>query len=371
MNKEIGSEFDIPFEVLLNASNFILQKVFQEKLFFKNVTDIVYLSTGRAAIKFILSNIMKKRQINKCWLPSYLCETIIQPFRELNLDYEFYNIKENLQLDIEYLSEKVEKNDLILTIYYFGFPPNEDIIIFLKKLKDNGIIILEDLTHSFLTKDIYLYIIGNYSVISLRKWFGIPDGGVAISNDNLFERKLIIKEPFNGFVNLRLKFAILKNFYLNETINKKESFREIYEKAEDLANSTIDLNIMSNISKAILNLVDFNDIFYTRRKNYNYLLSCIKNINKINPLYPILPDEVCPLGFPIIATKRDALREYLTNNNIYCPVHWPLPEGIPKKFFYPYHLSNNILTIPCDQRYSIKDMEIIVRKLKDFYKNNY
>ena len=369
LNREIGSEFDISIEYLLDA--FHNKRLSQNKIPFENLIDIAYLSNGRAAIKFILSHIMKKKQINKCWLPSYLCETIIQPFKELNLDYEFYNVKENLQLDIDYLSKRVKKNDLILTLYYFGFPPNGEIINYFIKLKNDNIIILEDLTHSFLSRNIYLNKLGNYSIISLRKWFGIPDGGVAISNDDSFDKKLIIKEPFNGFVNLRLKFAILKDFYLNEIINKKESFREIYEKAEDLANSTIDLNIMSNISKAILNLVDFNDIFYTRRKNYNYLLSCIKNINKINPLYPILPDEVCPLGFPIIATKRDALREYLTNNNIYCPVHWPLPEGIPKKFFYPYHLSNNILTIPCDQRYSIKDMEIIVRKLKDFYKNNY
>jgi dTDP-4-amino-4,6-dideoxygalactose transaminase len=125
---------------------------------------------------------------------------------------------------------------------------------------------------------------------------------------------------------------------------------------------------MSNISKTILNAVDFNNIISKRRMNFKYLLSSFENLDKIEILFNNLKEGICPIGFPIIATKRDALREYLINSNIYCPIHWLLPEGIPKKFSYLYHLSNNILTIPCDQRYSIEDMEIIVRKVKGFYK---
>lgn len=370
MNREIGSEFDISIEVLLNASNLILRKVFQEKLFFKNVTDIVYLSTGRAAIKFILSHIIKKVKIKKCWLPSYLCETIIQPFRELNLNYEFYNLKENLQLDIDYLSRRIEKNDLVFTINYFNFLFNNKVIKFLRKLKNNNVIIIEDLTHSFLTNNIFSYKISDYSIISLRKWFGIPDGGIAISNNNLFNKTLIVKKSFYDFVYLRLKYAILKNFYLNKIINKKDSFREIRDKAEELANLTIRLNTMSNISKIILNSVDFNNIIYRRRMNFKYLLSYFEDLDKIEILCKNLGEGICPIGFPIIATKRDVLRDYLASNNIYCPIHWLLPEEIPKKFDYSYFLSQNIITIPCDQRYSIEDTEVMVRKVKEFYKKH-
>ena len=368
LNREIGSEFDIPIEVLLNASNLISRKVFQEKLFFKNVTDIVYLSTGRAAIKFILSHIIKKVKIKKCWLPSYLDETFIQSFRELNLDYEFYNLKENLQLDIDYLSRRIEKNDAILTVNYFNFLPNNKIVKFLRKLKNDNVIIIEDSTHSFLTNNNYPEIsMVDYSIISLRKWFGIPDGGIAISNDDLFDKKLIVEKIFYDFVYLRLKYAILKNFYLNEVINKKDSFRKMHDKAEELANLTIRLNAMSIVSKRILSSVDFNNIIDRRRKNFKYLFSSFKDIDEIKTLCNNLEKEVCPIGFPIIATQRDNLREYLITNKIYCPIHWLLPEEIPKKFTYSYFLSQNIITIPCDQRYSIEDMEMIVRKIKKFY----
>lgn len=365
---EIGSEFDIPIETL-HELFFSKRKLYQEKYFIKNIVDIVYLSNGRTAIKFILSHIIKKKRIRTCWLPSYLCETIIQPFKELNLEYKFFNIKENLQLDIDYLSKRIKKNDLILALYYFGFPPNENVVNFLNKSKDSNVIILEDLTHSFLSKNIYLNKIGNYSIISLRKWFGIPDGGIAISNDDLFDKDIIIKKPFDEFVNLRLQYSVLKNFYIKKIIDKNKSFRKLHNKAEELVNSVIDLNIMSNLSKAILDTIDFNTIIYKRRNNYKYLLSCIHNLDKIKILYPILSDDVCPLGFPVLFEKRDSLRKYLINNNIYCPVHWHLSEDIPKNFSYSYSLSKNILTIPCDQRYSIEDMEILTRSINRFYKN--
>ena len=366
LNREIGSEFDISIEFLLNA--FHDKKLSQNKIFFENLADIAYLSNGRTAIKFILSHIMKKKQINKCWLPSYLCETIIQPFRELNLNYEFYNLEENLQLDINYLSRRIEKNDLVFTMNYFNLVHNNKVIEFLRKLKNNDVIIIDDLTHSFLNNNIFSYKISDYSIISLRKWFGIPDGGIAISNNDLFDKNLIVKKSFYDFVRLRLKYAILKSYYLDKIINKKDLFRKIHDKAEELANLTIKFNIMSDISKTILNTVDFNNIIYRRRMNFKYLLSFFEDLDKIKILSNNLDEGICPIGFPIITTKRDALREYLINNNIYCPIHWLLPEEIPKKFDYSYSLSKKIITIPCDQRYFLEDMEIIAGKVKEFYR---
>jgi len=368
LNREIGSEFDIPIEELLKVFNLSTQKVFQEKIFCENIVDIAYLSNGRTAIKYILSNIINKKQLSKCWLPSYLCETIIQPFRELNLNYEFYNLKENLQLDVNYLSRRIEKNDLVFTMNYFNLLHNNKVVEFLRKLKDNDVIIIDDLTHSFLNNHIFSSKISDYSIISLRKWFAIPDGGIAISNSDLFDKNLIVKESFYDFVRLRLKYAILKSYYLNKIINKKDSFRKIHNEAEELANLTIRFNAMSNISKTILNAVDFNNIISRRRMNFECLLSSFENLDEIEILSNNLKEGICPIGFPIIATKRDALREYLINSNIYCPIHWLFPEEIPKKFDYSYSLSKKIITIPCDQRYSKEDMEIIARKVKEFYK---
>ena len=366
LKKEIGSEFDVSIDFLLDI--FQSKKLSPNKIFCKNVTDIAYLSNGRTAIKFILLHVLERGRINKCWLPSYLCETIIQPFRELKLDYEFYNLEENLQIDIDYLSKRLEKNDLLFASNYFNLSHDNIVIEFLKKLKNNNIVVIDDLTHSFLNNNVFSFKISDYSIISLRKWLGISDGGIAISNDALFDKKLIITKPFNDFVRLRLRYALLKNFYLHEIINKEDSFRKMHDKAEEIANLTIRLHEMSNISKTILNTVNFSKIIYKRRMNFKYLLSSFEDLDKIKILSNNLEEGICPIGFPIITTKRDILRDYLASNNIYCPIHWLLPKEIPKKFDYSYFLSQNIITIPCDQRYSIEDMEIIIRSVKRFYK---
>jgi len=370
LRKEIGSEFDISTESLAEA---LCGKVsIRSKKFFGNAVDIVYLSNGRAAIKFILTHILRKKQINRCWLPSYLCElSIVQPFKELNLSYEFYNVKEGLQVDIRYLSSRVKKGDLILVLDYFGFSPTKEVINFLQEMKDYGIPVLWDLTHSFLTKNNWHNEIASYSAVSFRKWFGIPDGGVAISNTDLFDKTLILEKPFYGFTYLRLLAAILKNFYLKGIIQEKDFFRAEFAKAEELADSFVNLNPMSDLSKKFLNSIDFTTMINRRRKNFIFLLSDISKVKGISPLYANIEEGVCPLGFPIIADRRDALREFLINNDMFCPIHWTPFNEVPKRFTYAHYLSNNILTIPCDQRYSSEDMGAMCERISEFYEGKY
>lgn len=370
LRKEIGSEFGIPIESLAEA---LCSKEFiRSKRFFGNAADVVYLSNGRTAIKFILTHILRKKQINKCWLPSYLCElSIVQPFKELNLSYEFYNVKEGLQVDVRYLSSRVKKGDLILVLDYFGFPPAKEVINFLQEMKAYGIPILWDLTHSFLTRNNWHNEIASYSAVSFRKWFGIPDGGVAISNTDLFDKNLILEEPFYGFTYLRLLAAISKNFYLKGIIQEKNFFRAEFAKAEELADSFINLNTMSDLSKRFLNSINFTAIINKRRENFTFLSSCVSKMKGISPLYAGLENDVCPLGFPIIADRRNALREFLINKDIFCPIHWTLSNEVPKRFTYAHYLSNNILTIPCDQRYSSEDMGAMCEKISEFYEGKY
>jgi dTDP-4-amino-4,6-dideoxygalactose transaminase len=369
LRKEIGGEFDISTESLAEA--LCSKESIRSKKFFGNVVDFVYLSNGRAAIKFILAHILRKKQINRYWLPSYLCRSIVQPFKELNLSYEFYNVKEGLQVDIGYLSSRVKKGDLILVLDYFGFSPAKEVINFLQEMKDYGIPILWDLTHSFLTKNNWHNEIASYSVVSFRKWFGIPDGGIAISNTDLFDKNLILGEPFYGFAYLRLLAAILKNFYLRSIIQEKNFFRTEFAKAEELADSFINLNAMSDLSKKFLNSIDFTTIINRRRKNFIFLLSGISKVKGISSLYSSIEESICPLGFPIITVRRDALKEFLINNDIFCPIHWAPLNEVPMRFTYAHYLSHNMLTIPCDQRYSPENMERIFEKISEFYKGSY
>lgn len=68
------------------------------------------------------------------------------------------------------------------------------------------------------------------------------------------------------------------------------------------------------------------------------------------------------MGMVIQAENREELLQYLIQNDIYCNVHWRLEplEGNPERTF----LSRHSLTIPCDQRYGMEEMDYIVDVLE-------
>jgi hypothetical protein len=61
---------------------------------------------------------------------------------------------------------------------------------------------------------------------------------------------------------------------------------------------------------------------------------------------------------PILLPNRNEIRAHLTKNEIYCPVHWPKPEGCESNIY------DHELSLICDQRYGIKDMKRIVFRTK-------
>lgn len=90
----------------------------------------------------------------------------------------------------------------------------------------------------------------------------------------------------------------------------------------------------------------------------------LKDEVEIKPIFKKLPLGVCPLGFPIIVENRNELKNKLIENMIYPPIHWELPDAINRRHFpLSWYISEHILTIPIDQRYTEKEMEYILKIL--------
>ena len=86
-------------------------------------------------------------------------------------------------------------------------------------------------------------------------------------------------------------------------------------------------------------------------------------------IFDKLGKEDCPLFFPILLPedKRDDLRAFLIERKIYCPIHWPLSKKhlIGKR---EESLYNQELSLLCEQRYGLEDIEKIVKAVKTFFK---
>lgn len=363
MFKEIGGNFWIePSQIEENNCN---------KWDFKFVNEaekVAYLSSGRSSILLILEQLKIKNKV--ALLPIYTCESVIQPFLLNKYEVKFYEINKDLVTNEKNLIKCVEayKPSVVFIQDYFGFNTSRNVKTNYKWLKSKGIIIIEDLTHSSFSK--FKKGDADYYIASIRKWLGIPDGAVAITtNKEIKLKKYNINEKR---INLFVKAAFLKNEYIKNFDSKlKPEFRKLYYASEDLFDSDYSVYSMSEISTKILCNYNFKNLFKYRRKNFNYLQKELKGNKWITAVFDNLPVDVVPLYFPVyVKCDRKKLQDFLAKNEIYAPIHWPIPEACLKQLnSRTIKTYNNILSLPCDQRYNIKEMERIIDCLNKYSEN--
>ena len=291
---------------------------------------------GRTALEIVLNEIPHAKT---AFLPSYCCDSMIEPFRRAGILVKFYdvNYEKTLQIDVP-----KDGADLLLWCDYFGFK-NE-------LPKFNGIII-EDITHSLLSENSY-HSRSDFLIASIRKWEPIYSGGYC-------SVKTTLVLPSQEFVNDKAEAMKLKSQYLLDLDERKKlTYLSTFSNSNKW--------LADNYSK-----LDIDSYSKDYIKNVNVALQREKRRKNANVLYDGLKDAVefmfdkkymdCPLFVPIILKeKRDEIRKYLVDNKIYCPVHWPRPNADCKSIIYDIELS-----LVCDQRYDEKDMERIVSVLKN------
>jgi hypothetical protein len=98
-----------------------------------------------------------------------------------------------------------------------------------------------------------------------------------------------------------------------------------------------------------------------RAANVSELLKKLAGWHAARPLFSSWPEGSAPLSAVFLfrsAAERRRYRAFLESSDIYCPVHWP---SSTKANSQVRDLSERLLTIPADQRYSMKDMERIAQ----------
>jgi hypothetical protein len=288
--------------------------------------------------------------IRRVWLPSFLCETILYPFQKAHLEYEYYAVNSFLEIDFEKIP--IKTGDAVLVISYFGVPVDIEIYGI---LKSKGAIIIEDLSQSFYVKP---KSIADFTIFSLRKFFAIPDGGVVISHgeQGLHEWPYVPEED-TSFAHYSLEAIAGRSLYNSEFDDSREWF-STFQLAESMMPTG--LHPMSKFSQLQLaSAIDFENDWDKRVLNFNFLFSKLEEIALINDM-----KGSAPVGFPIVLDSRDRIRAALFMHNIYPPIHWEIDGVVPSEFPESHQLSSRIMTLPCDGRYDLADMERMVSVLK-------
>ena len=322
--------------------------------------DLTYTFSGRAAIDLAIKDILRTRTVQKVYMPSYCCISMVQPFLNNNIKVIFYNVSYK-NGKINYNIDTKQECDLFFAMNYFGFQSAE-INHYIAAFKNKGKIVIEDITHSLLCDEPF-YDSSDYLVASLRKWVAIPTGGLLCKKRG----KLEIKAKKSGDLAVQEKMEAMqkKYLFLAGKINDKTEFLVENAKFDNQLihmDSTVGIDHMS---AGILEEINIEEIKKQRRENAFLLYKELKKQPKISFLFPNINTETdTPLFVPIMMKKeeRDSLRNYLIQYGIYCPIHWPEVMGT-KSNIRDYELS-----IICDQRYSKIDMIHIIEKINEWSK---
>ena len=362
--REIGGEFPLP------VSYIFTRRTNQLRRFIPNSAQYCLTASGRDSLSLII-RILGLTQNDEVLLPSYLCVDILTPFKEEGVNFTFYKVDGDLRVDIGDIEGKItRKTKALLIIHYFGYP--QAIGEIQKLAEERSLYLIEDAVQSFLSKS-NGRLLGQFGYIgftSFRKFLPVLDGSLVLINREQMNNNfkcIWAKASATHLLYLCLRYLgmSLKNLYLKIHLIPKPLFLWFFALSDRVLNKYPKPAKMSDLSKRFLSRLDFGDIITKRRTNFQYLLDNW-HFDIIQPLFHELPTDVCPLGFPVLARDRDYIKQELVKRGIYPPIHWNLSSDIDKKEFKTsWEISQEILTIPIDQRYELDDMDYILRQIEE------
>ena len=352
--REIGSEFN----------NCLISK--KDTLNKFNEWD--FFMSGRTALDAIIRDIKSKKNVSTALLPAYCCHSMVDPFVRNGIDICFYDVD---LLNAEKICDQImeKEYDIVLIMNYFGIAVEafeKELEKLLLGTKDK--ITIVDITHSLFSDNLSLCK-ADYYFCSLRKWTGLYSGGMAFKKAGVFNYKTL--DYLEEFVKPRKLAMTEKENYLVKG-GEKSIFLDRFAKAEELLDQEYEGYGIDSESLNMFLKLDFEKIREERKKNFAYLLES-KDILMDKGLVPIVSlnktdyNDV-PLCFPVVAkseTLRNNIRKHLISNDIFCPVHWPLPSDVPVDF-KAFDLSKRELSLVCDQRYNREDMKRIIDVIKEY-----
>lgn len=345
-------------------SNFIGGEFWYDKMIIgeqKKELPGIFLGGGQSCL-YLICEYLKKRKIKKLLLPDYLCPAILDSFDRQGISYDFYGINEDFSLDTEKINQQLGAHKAILIINYFGLSGSKRYRALYALLQTKGLITIEDKAHTL--DNSYS---GEFAFNSYRKF--IPfSGGLLFTKIDLSNLSSKISANSLYFSDVRAARR-KKTDYINKKIGNQEDYIDAFKRAEKLYHGRAFAGDASE--KEAIERLDLEIIAKRRRENYLCLLSRLRSIDGIRPIFGEIKNNI-PLGLPVYVDTRlrNKLRAYLYKQNIFIPVHWDLRNERRITSTKAKQISSQIMTLVIDQRYQKNDLDRMSQALEDFFKVN-
>lgn len=291
--------------------------------------DAIALNTGRNCLAYLIES----RNIQKIYLPYYICNVVTDICKKLGVEIDYYHISDNFSIP----HFDIENGAYFYVVNYFG------------QLSNNEILLLKDRYKNIIVDNAQAYFqlpVNNVDTIyTCRKFLGVSDGAF-LYTDTKINKNLEQDISYERMTFLCGRFEkCASDFYSSFLIN------------EEFLNN-LPLKQMSKLTNNLLHGIDYEFIKNRRTQNYNYLFDKLEKINKLT-----LKRIEGAFAYPLYVENGNELRKRLIANKIYVPTLWPNVITDELKGTLEYDMALNILPLPCDQRYDEKDMEYIIGEI--------
>ena len=324
------------------------------------VENRYFLNGGRACLA-VIGDYLIKHGVRKILLPSYLCPSILDALERCGLRYRFYQVNEDLSIDLDDLAQKTAACQAVYFINYFGFTPRSAARDQLKSLREKGMLVIEDNAQAGFSANP----IGDFVFNSLRKL--VPfDGGYLDTDLDIAPYLLKYQARPNRRLPLIRDYRRRLHDYLLDGIGSHKELVDLYAQADRYYDSDVvvegDPGELAQIGR-----LDWAGIRKRRRENYIYLLGLIAHIREVKPIFPALQPDMMPMGLPVYLSgvSRDAIYEHLGENGIGLFIHWEelRHDTRTNANALTASMAGRMLTLAIDQRTSRAQLDYLEENL--------
>lgn len=290
----------------------------------------IHLNCGRNALAYLIES----RKIKKIAIPHFLCDSVYKTCKKYSLNIRFYHIQQNFHPEEMTLDE----NEYLYLVNYYGQLSTE----YLQEVysKFSGKVILDN-AQAYFTPPVA----GMDTLYTCRKFFGVADGAI-LYTDAVLEREFPVDLSFD-----RMRF-LLGRF--------EKTASEFY--AEYVANNKFfsdePIKIMSTLTENLLHGIDYGFVKQRRTDNFRIYHEKLNSINQLE-----LREVEGAFAYPLLIRNGAEVRRILQQKKIYISTLWPNVLNDMPEDSLEYRFAQDILPLPCDQRYHLKDITIIAQNV--------
>ncbi len=283
------------------------------------------LGSGRACLSYLI----RQKGIQKILLPDYICDVVEKVCKAEGVAMQRYPIGDDLR---PAALGTAENDKWLYLVNYYGQLTREEIIRYAERFPK----LIVDNAHAFFEWPIN----GVDTLYTCRKFLGVADGGFLYTDCRGQELPPDESRERMSFVLGRFERSA------------GEFFSEASRNNDELPPEP---RRMSALTENLLHAVDYERVKEIRTENYGILHKGLGRYNRL-----LVRQTEGAYAYPLMLENGPEIRKRLIAQKIFVPTLWPNVLQEQPKTSAAHRLAEQILPLPCDQRYGPEEMAFII-----------